>query len=515
MILFRLTIALAAGGVYILGYAPFNLWPLTPVAILLLLGCLHNQQTSKGFFIGWVFGIGLFGSGVTWIYHSLNVYGDMSTEVASVLTIVFCLFMALFYGIFCCFYCLFNYSRRSVFSNFNIPILIRIISFASLWTLFELIRAHTAYISFPWLLLGNAFIDAPLAHWAPIGGTFLVSFLALISIASLFHLLFFLPTIYVRRSQYKIFVLIFLVLFPWAIGFKLQYDEWTRATDKPITFTAIQANIPQDIKWDSKHLARISDVYYRITQQHQDQHLIIWPEAAVPYVYAHQIDYYDSLDFLLRHTNTSLVFGSLQAESTSTIYNSILVAGAGTPSIRSVYAKNTLVPFGEYIPFKKLITAWLPSLALTSFSITTGKNPRSFSVGPWQIAPSICYEITQGQYIARLARDAHFLITLSNDSWFGDTLGPHQHMHIARMRALENQRYLIRSTNNGITALVAPNGKIVSRLAQFQQRTLTETLNLHQGRTPYQITGDLPIIIISLVLTAVSFLSYRRALKKV
>lgn len=515
MILFRLTLALAAGGIYVFGYAPFNLWFLTPSAILLLLGCLHNQKAAKGFLIGWSFGIGLFGSGVSWIYHSLHVYGEMSVELATALTILFCLFMALFYGICCSLYCLFNYSRRSIFSSFNVPILIRILSFASLWTLFELIRAHTAYISFPWLLLGNSLIDTPLAYWAPLGGTFLIGFLCLLSIAALFHLLLFLPSIYVRRNQYKVLVLILLILFPWAIGFRLHYYEWTHAVGNPIAFTVIQANIPQDVKWDKQHLAKISDIYYRITKEHQDRDLIVWPEAAVPYVYTQQSDHYDSLDFLLRRTNTTLVFGSLHAAADSAIYNSILVAGAGAPRIQPVYAKKTLVPFGEYVPMQKFVNAWLPSLSLTNFNLAAGQDPRAFSVGDWRIAPSICYEITQGDYIARLARDAHFLITLSNDSWFGDSLGPHQHMHLARMRAVENQRYLIRSTNNGITALVAPNGKILSRLAQFQQGTLTKTLSLHQGRTPYQLSGDLPIIFISLIFSLVSFLFYRRALKKI
>ena len=239
------------------------------------------------------------------------------------------------------------------------------------------------------------------------------------------------------------------------------------------------------------------------------------PKLPSSYIYEEHSDYYASLDFLLRQTNTTLVFGSLFAESRSEIYNGILVAGARTTGIKSVYAKKHLVPFGEFVPFSELVDAWLPTGSLTSFDTSPGKNPRPFIVGDWQIAPSICYEITRGGYIARLARDSHFLITLSNDSWFGDSLGPHQHMHLARMRALENQRYLIRSTNDGITVLVAPDGKVVSRLAQFQQKTLNGKLNLYQGRTPYQHTGDLPIIFITLSFCLLSFLSYRHALKKI
>ena len=248
MTFFRLTLALAVGAVYVLGYAPFNLWFLTPLSVLLFLSCLFNQNARAGFFIGWAFGIGVFGSGVTWIYNSLYTYGNMSIELATSLTIFFFLFIALFYGFFASLYCLFNYRRRSIFSNFDIPILINILSFAALWTLFELLRSYTPYLSFPWLLLGNALIDTPMAQWAPIGGTFLISFLCLISIAAFFHLVRFLPSIHVRRNQYKAFILLLIFLSPWAIGFRLQYYNWTREVGEPISFTVVQANIPQGHK---------------------------------------------------------------------------------------------------------------------------------------------------------------------------------------------------------------------------------------------------------------------------
>ena len=514
MIFFRLTLALAMGGAYVLGYAPFTFWFFAPFAVIIVLSCLHNQRAWNGFLIGWFFGIGLFGSGVTWIYNSFYVYGNIQMETATILTVLFCLFMALFYAAFGYFYCLFNYQRRSIFSKFNVPVALRIISFASLWTLFELLRSHI-YVGFPWLLLGNALVDSPLAYWAPLGGTFLVSFLCLLTIASTFHLLLILPTIYVSRNQIRAAILLLIALFPWAIGFRLQYHNWTYPSGGPINLAVIQANIPQEIKWDDKELLGITETYHKLTRRETTKDLIVWPEAAIPYVYTKNSNYYSTIDFLSRQTNTTLIFGSLRAERKPSIYNSIFVAGAGTNRIQPVYDKRTLVPFGEYIPFQYYLERWLAFLKLSVFNITPGKNPLSFLAREWRIAPSICYEITKGQYIARLARNSHFLITLSNDSWFGDSLGPHQHMHLARMRALENQLYLIRSTNNGITALVAPNGKIASQLPQFQQRILSTSLYPRQGTTPYQVTGDIPVSLICLSFSLFSFLFYRRTRKTI
>lgn len=515
MILFRLILALSMGSIYVLGYAPFNLWLFSLLAVFILLIMLYRQSGRQGFFISWFFGIGLFGSGASWIYNSLFVYGGINLEISTIITVLFCVGMALFYGLFGLFYCLFNYQRRGIFSRFTVPLAMQIMSFASLWTLLELLRAHI-YVGFPWLLLGNALIDTPLAYWAPIGGAFFISFLALITLASFFHLLLLVPTIYVFRNQSKAFILLLIALAPWAIGFRLQFYEWTVPSGKPIINVAIiQANTPQELKWDASQFDAISEVYYRMTGEQTHQDLIVWPEAAIPHVYTSGDQVYTPVDSLARQTNTTLIIGSLRAGSDQQTYNSILMAGARLAGIQPIYDKRTLVPFGEYVPLQSYLDRWLRLLNLSIHSITPGKNPTPFQTSDWKIASSICYEITQAQYIARLSRGSHFLVTLSNDSWFSDSLGPHQHNHLARMRALENQLYLIRSTNNGVTSVIAPNGRITAQLPQFQQSVLTTQIIPRQGVTFYQLGGDIPVIIISAMLSLASFIIYRRNRKRI
>ncbi len=514
MMLFRLILALGLGSVYILGYAPFNYWFLSLLAVFTLLLLLYKQGYRRGFFISWLFGIGLFGSGASWIYNSLYIYGGIDSEIATLITGLFCISMALFYGLFGLFYCLFNYHRHSIFSNFVVPKTMQILSFASLWILFELLRSHI-YVGFPWLLLGNALVDSPLSHWAPIGGVFLIGFLALITMASLFHLSLLIPTIYVFRNQSKAFILLLIILAPWAIGFRLQFFEWTQPIAKPIDVAIIQANTPQELKWNESQLGAIRDVYYKMTREQIHQDLIVWPEAAIPYVYKDKDNFYNPIDFLARQTNTTLIIGSLRIDSNQQTYNSILMAGARLANIQPVYDKRTLVPFGEYIPLEAYLSRWLSLLDLSVYSISPGTKSAPFQTSEWKIASSICYEITQGQYIAEQARGANFLVTLSNDSWFSDTIGPHQHSHLARMRALENQLYLIRSTNNGITGVIAPNGKLVARIPQFQRRVLATQIVPRQGFTPYQLSGDVPMILLSSILSLLSFIIYRRNRKKV
>ena len=408
-----------------------------------------------------------------------------------------------------------TYQKRSMFRNFKIPILTKILLFSSLWTLSELLRSHIS-VGFPWLLFGDAFINTYLAHLAPVGGVFFVSFFGVLTVATLFYLLCLIPVIYVRRNQYRCLFFLFLFAVPWAAGIGLQNYEWTKTSGRNIPVVLIQANIPQDAKWLKNKRTEIAEQYQRMSLGHTDKSLLVWPEAAVPYIYPEGADYYDKLDHILRSTNTALVFGSLHRVQNGDIYNGLFTAGAGSSGITPVYYKHLLVPMGEYIPLESFLKQWIPFLDMGTYRVTSGSaDQEAFMLGDWKIAPSVCYEITNPQIIARKAADSDFLLTVSNDSWFADSLGPHQHMHIARMRALENQRYLIRSTNNGITAITDHRGKFVAKIPQFQENILTADIIPRSGTTPYQTAGNLPVASLSLILFLFGIYTHRRAMKKI
>lgn len=514
MIFLPTILSLMAGGGYVMGYAPFNLWITPLVAIFVLIACLNNQNAWRGAIIGLSFGIGLMGVGVSWIYYSIHNYGsNASPEQAAIITAAFCLSMSLFYGLFGFLYGYLNHSRKNIFSYFNSPLLLRVISFPSLWIGVELLRSHI-YTGFPWLLFGDSMIDSYLATWAPIGGGFLMGFFAILSVVCLFHIIGLIPSIYVRHHQYKFFLLLIIAVTPWAIGAKFNDYLWTKPTGEAILIAAVQGNTKQDEKWNPKYLSQIADIYKRATYINADKQLILWPEAAVPYVHPQGDFYYESLHKKLSVTNTSLIYGSLRENSDKKFYNSIFLAQAEGQR-RVVYDKTVLVPFGEYIPFHPKISALFPFIDLTSYKTTPGSSPKSFKSGNIRISPSICYEITLASYIAKLAKNSNLLVTISNDSWFGDSLAPHQHAHIARMRALENNLYLVRATANGITMVTDPHGKIIARLKQFQRGVLEAAVVPRKGLTPYQIAGDFPLAALSSLVFLIGLIKRRRFIQNI
>ena len=514
MIFLYIILAPIAGSLFVLGYAPFNLWFMPLVSIFLLLVALDQQSKGKGFIVGWMFGLGLMGSGVSWIYNSMHLYGDLNLEIASAFTALFCIGMAFFYALLGYIYGALAHGKRSMFNTFNMPILVRILIFASLWTLLELLRSYL-WTGFPWLLLGNAFIDTYLSSWAPLGGVFTISFAAVLTVAIFYHLLRFLPVLYVRRNQYRFLTLLLIGALPWAIGAQLRNYDWTKIRDNNISVLLVQANTQQETKWRPEQIGSIADMYYRLSVDHTDKQLLVWPEAAVPYLYPDGMNYYASLSQLLTSTGTALVFGSLHRHADGRIYNALFSAGAGSQGVKPVYYKRILVPMGEYVPLQAFVQKWLPYLYLGSYTLTAGsRDQKAFPLGDWQVAPSICYEVTNAQYIARKARHSDFMLSVSNDSWFADSLGPHQHLHIARMRAAENQRYLIRATNNGVTAIIDHQGRLVDTLPQFQTRVLTSYVVARDGATPYQIARDIPIAALTLILFLFGLYVYRREMKK-
>jgi apolipoprotein N-acyltransferase len=178
-----------------------------------------------------------------------------------------------------------------------------------------------------------------------------------------------------------------------------------------------------------------------------------------------------------------------------------------------LYHKQKLVPFGEYIPLEQAIRGLLPFFDLPMSSFKQGDKKQALlkvekDEKLFLIAPFICYEIVYPEFVADMAKNSDLLITISNDAWFGDSLGPKQHMAIAQMRALETQRYLLRSTNTGITALVNHKGEIVKQLPTKQRATLTALAQTRQGSTPFMQFGLWPLFIITILILLLGL--YRR-----
>ena len=316
---------------------------------------------------------------------------------------------------------------------------------------------------FPWLLLGYAFLETPLSGFAPVGGVLLVSLAAAIvavALALIAPLLCRGPLL--RRGlllsaafRRPAAVLLLLVLLPWLIGLGLGQVPWTTA-EQARTVALVQGNVAQTVKWQPETRIPIIERYLDLTEPHWGVDLILWPEAALT-VFAHEApELLERLDERGRRSGSGLILGipGLEVRPGEEVVFHNTTIGLGTASGR--YVKRRLVPFGEYVPFENLLRGLIGFFDLPMSHAEAGDwHQPLLSIQGRPAVMSICYEVV---YPELMRADADVLLTVSNDTWFGDSIGPRQHLQMARMRALENGRWLLRSTNDGITAIVDPAG---------------------------------------------------------
>lgn len=483
-----LSLAVFLGALTPLAFAPFQYFYLVFFTPALLLWVLEKHP-SKSFWIGLCFGVGFFGVGASWIYVSIHDYGYASPLLASILTGLFIMLMSMFFAV-----------QLKIYSQWfsKVSVLGQILVYPSLWTLFEWMRGWFLG-GFPWLYLGYSQIETPLAQgFAPVGGVFLVSYLVATCSVLLYSIIF---------KKYRVIpigVLIILVF----TGFLLQSISWTKKNEGAIDVALIQPNIPQGEKWSSSQLQNTLQQNLVLTEPFWGKHLIIWPENAIPLFSDLSQSYLDYLETTAKEHNSFLMTGiPLRDSLASSYYNGILLLGTTGGS----YKKHYRVPFGEFVPFEKILRGVITFFDLPMSDFAAGlEHQLPLQAGILKIGPSICYEIAYPQFIATLAKKSNILVTISNDTWFGRSLGPHQHFQIARFRALEVGQYLLRGTNNGITAIIDSHGMVQARISQFEQTTLTGTVYAMTGMTPYVRYQNKLILWVVFFLIGVGFvLSYK------
>ncbi len=469
-----------AGACLPFSFAPYYFWPIAFPALGLLYRFFAYSNVKQALIQGWTFGLGFFGVGVSWVYVSIHEHGNAPIPLALALTALFVAAIAIFPAVQ---FALTAKLSRSIHSITNLII------FISMWVLFEWIRSWL-FTGFPWLYLGNAFIDTPLAGWAPIAGVYGVSLLSLLSVACLYL------AWHYRRKEIVISAT-GLLLAIWLGGAFLGQVRWTDPAPNSFKVSMVQANIPQEEKWLPANRSRITRDYLDLTDTLWGSDLIIWPETALPY-FKHQAEsFLAKLDKKARETNTALAMGILSADFNSlgeaTIYNSFTIVGLG----EGLYNKQKLVPFGEYVPLEEQLRGLIQFFNLPMSDMAKGSDQQtSLKFGNAHLMPLICYEVVYPDFVAAYAQTADILVTVSNDSWFGASIGPHQHLQIAQMRALETQKYMLRSTNNGITAIIDPWGQVMTKAAQFEKTVLTGEARLQKGETPFVKTGSTPVLLL-------------------
>ena len=235
---------------------------------------------------------------------------------------------------------------------------------------------------------------------------------------------------------------------------------------------------------------------------------MVWPEVAIPSTIDRVESYVADLRHELQEKPKTLLFGILERDLESgRIYNSVVMLNGRH---RQIYRKRHLVPFGEYFPVPDFVRRWMRLMSLPTSDLSTGEDeqPLLISLSGEKLAVAICYEDAYGAEQLYALPEASVLINVSNDAWFGDSIAPHQHLQIARMRALEAGRYMVRATNNGVSAFVGPKGELLDTMPQFVYATMTINVIPHTGATPFVRTGNGPLI--SLLIGILAWVALRQ-----
>lgn len=478
-------IALLAGALTPLFLAPFTIWPLALISIGIFYLGLTKISATQSLIRGWCYGFGAYITGVSWIYVSINTYGNAPIWLAALLTIVFCMSIALFFAIPAFIWSKYFRTEGTYFTD--------AFAFAGMWAIQEWFRGWFL-TGFPWLYTGYSQIDGPLAGFAPIGGIWFISFLlAFITVVAVkLH--------DVKKHQPKLIAGIVTILALPLLGLLLNHINWTTITDKKIAVTLIQGNVDQIEKWDEAYYNKQFNLYWKLTQENQRENsLVIWPENAIPFLKESvQKELDNAIGTFEKKYQSTLITGlpvrQANKQGENRYYNGITTVGEG----EGTYFKQKLVPFGEYVPLEETLRGLITffDLPMSNFSKGSSNQPL-LKVKDFLVAPFICYEVVYPDFVASLAVNSDLLITISNDTWFGHSIGPKQHMQMVQMRALEAGRWMVRSTNNGITAIIDNKGRIVKQLPQFKTDVLQGEAFLATGKTPYLIWQSWPVLLIS------------------
>lgn len=482
-------LALIAGLALPAAFAPSGWFPVALVSPLLLLVAWNSASPRRAFLRGWLYGAGAFGAGVSWIHESFQ-FSNIGLALAIPLTVAFVAFLSLYPALLG--YCV---RRVPVVSETRRLLMV----FPAAWVLVEWLRGWLL-TGFTWLQLGYSQLDSPLAGFLPLFGVYGVSWLVALTAALVF--------VAFSGGRWRRIACAAGLAGMLATGAGLKTLEFTREAGPAIRVSLLQGNIPQDQKWLPEMRQPTLDRYSRFTREAADADLIVWPETAVPEVLHRMQAFIQALDADARARDTAVIFGIPSADaSTRRYFNSLVLIGPQ----RGLYHKRHLVPFGEYLPLDGLLRPLTRALDIpvSNFSPGPARQPL-FTAAGHPLSVSICYEIAFGGEIIRDLPRARLLVTVSNDAWFGTSIGPHQHFEIARARAAETGRYMLRATNTGITAIIAHNGEVVARAPQFETVVLSGEAVPRSGATPYVRWGDVPVIIAALLAAGLPLVTPRK-----
>ncbi len=475
--------ALIAGLFFPLAFAPFNYTFLAPVSLALLFASWMNSSTRRAIIRGYLFGLGMFAVGISFVYISMHDFRGASVATSITLTAI----LVAYFSLFTAFAAGISTSRLLR----QKPAIKLYLVFPAVWVLVEWLRSWF-FVESPWLQGGYSQMDTPLTGLGPITGLYGISWATAFTASALVSI--------VHLKGWRRFCGIIACTLIWISAGYLKQFEWTQPAGPAFKVTLLQGNVPQDRKWQPEYRQSTLDLYATMTREHWDSQVVIWPETAVP-AYYHEVkdNFLKALDKEAQLQQTDLLLGIPMKGGAGRRkkYNALISLG----TTEGIYQKRHLVPFGEFLPLQPLSGMIADFLDISVPNIASGEaNQALLYAAGYPLMASICYEGVFGEDMRSGLPQASYLVNVTNDAWFADSIAPHQHLQMTRMRALESGRYLLRATNTGITAIVAPDGQIVSTAPQFEQAALSARITPMKGSTIYIRYGD-KLILSALVLS--------------
>jgi len=464
-------LALFCGLLFPLGFSPFDYWPITILSISLVLYLVNKKADDSTFLLGFSYGLGKWGFGISWVYVSIHYHGEQGIFSSFLITSSFILFLSLYTGL------AFYLMTRFKTSNKNLNYLLL---FPVVWVTVEIIRSYL-FTGFPWLIVGVSWAGTSVGGWIPVIGTYGASILSVMISGCL--VLFFKNK---RKMHWSPALIIMIILLS---SFTLSKINWTKEIST-IQASIYQPNLTLKEKWSSEGVKKTMSMINNSISNAQEGEFIIFPETAIIFDKEDFNSWFSDIEKEAQLRNISLISGIIAKDpknpSLIERYNRIEGFGA----IKGHYDKIHLVPFGEYVPLRYYLDKFLDILGINLINTLPGESYNLLKADNIAVSASICYEIAFSDLVRKTAKKGNLLVTISNDTWFGSSIGPEQHLEIAQSRALEHQKSLIRATNSGISAIIDKKGNIVSRQGFFEDKQIKEKVFIYEGKTPFSVVGN-------------------------
>jgi len=478
-------LALPAGAALALSFAPLSFAPLALLCPAFLFLLWENAAPRAAAWRGFLFSGGTFLAGTYWLYNSIHLVGQAPLWIALFLMLGLVAIMGSYTAALG--YAVARWGARTG------PLRWMVLLPAG-WVLVEWFRGW--FLSgFPWLALGYSQLGTPLKAYAPVAGVYGTSLATALLAGAVVTLL-------LGRRAARFAALAVVVAVYVAAGL-LGRVEWTQPRGTEVSVALVQGAVPQSMKWVPGQREQTLELYARLTGPHLGADIVVWPEAALPALESDIRGYLETVRAAARASGTDLVMGLLRRDPQTGAHHNAMVAFGPD---EQWYYKRRLVPFGEFFPVPAAVREWLRLMNLPYSDFVPGPDdPRPLAVGGETLAPTICYEDAYASEQLALAAGSTLLVNVTNDAWFGDSTAPHQHLDISRMRSLETGRPMLRATNDGVTALIAHDGRVIDALPQFQPGVLTGVVAPRTGLTPYMRTGNLAVLAIVFLGMALGF----------